>query len=251
MVEGLDIFKEYFKEFTDSYVIIGGASCDYFLSDTGIGYRITKDLDIVILLEVIDEKFNSKLQSFITDGGYSNIRKSTRDKVFYRFNDPKKNEYPKMIELFSRKPSFLNIDKHQHIVPLSVEEEVNSLSAILLNDDYYDMIKGNCVTENNVTFIKKEFIIPLKARAYLDNRKMKESGNKIQENDIVKHKNDIFRIFQILSPETRINLPELAKRDLTNFIKAMENEKVDLKNLGIKNEKKTDILNMISRIYGL
>lgn len=28
MVKGLDIFYDYFKEFTDQYVLIGGAACD-------------------------------------------------------------------------------------------------------------------------------------------------------------------------------------------------------------------------------
>ena len=28
MVKGLDIFYDYFAEFTDQYVLIGGAACD-------------------------------------------------------------------------------------------------------------------------------------------------------------------------------------------------------------------------------
>lgn len=28
MVKGLDIFYDYFEEFTDQYVFIGGAACD-------------------------------------------------------------------------------------------------------------------------------------------------------------------------------------------------------------------------------
>ena len=27
MVKGIDIFREYFKEYTDQYVLIGGAAC--------------------------------------------------------------------------------------------------------------------------------------------------------------------------------------------------------------------------------
>ncbi len=32
MVKGLDIFYNYFSEFTDQYVLIGGAACDLFFS---------------------------------------------------------------------------------------------------------------------------------------------------------------------------------------------------------------------------
>ncbi len=31
MVRGLDIFKEYFEEYSDNYVIIGGTACDIIL----------------------------------------------------------------------------------------------------------------------------------------------------------------------------------------------------------------------------
>jgi hypothetical protein len=28
MVKGIDLFRDYFKDFTDQYVLIGGAACD-------------------------------------------------------------------------------------------------------------------------------------------------------------------------------------------------------------------------------
>lgn len=32
MVKGIEIFKEYFKDYTDEYVLIGGAACDIILT---------------------------------------------------------------------------------------------------------------------------------------------------------------------------------------------------------------------------
>ena len=32
MVKGLDIFEKYFAEFSDQYVLIGGAACDIIFS---------------------------------------------------------------------------------------------------------------------------------------------------------------------------------------------------------------------------
>lgn len=35
MVIGIDKFKEYFKEYPESYIIIGGTACDIILAEAG------------------------------------------------------------------------------------------------------------------------------------------------------------------------------------------------------------------------
>lgn len=50
MVKGIDIFKEYFREYRDNYVLIGGVACDIAMSASGLNFRATKDLDIVLLI---------------------------------------------------------------------------------------------------------------------------------------------------------------------------------------------------------
>jgi predicted nucleotidyltransferase component of viral defense system len=47
MVHGLGKFKEYFHEFTEKYVFIGGTACDLLMNSLGLPFRATKDLDIV------------------------------------------------------------------------------------------------------------------------------------------------------------------------------------------------------------
>ena len=60
---------------------------------------------------------------------------------FYRFTEPQKN-YPCQIELFSRKQDYqLNVE--QGIIPIYIDEDTSSLSAILLNDDFYNFMIGN------------------------------------------------------------------------------------------------------------
>lgn len=48
MVKGLDKFREYFREFTGQYVLIGGAACDISFHDQGENFRATRDLNIVL-----------------------------------------------------------------------------------------------------------------------------------------------------------------------------------------------------------
>ena len=46
MVAGLLKFKEYFKDYADSYVLIGGAACDILFTENEADFRATRDLEI-------------------------------------------------------------------------------------------------------------------------------------------------------------------------------------------------------------
>src|SRR5690606_25080457 len=74
---------------------------------------------------------------FVKAGGYQNQQKSTGGKQVYRFDKPATDGYPFMLELFSRAPDQLGIQEDAHLIPIPAEEEISSLSAILLDDDYY------------------------------------------------------------------------------------------------------------------
>lgn len=36
MVEGLDVFQDHFKDYTDHYILIGGSACDWHLEQRKI-----------------------------------------------------------------------------------------------------------------------------------------------------------------------------------------------------------------------
>ena len=57
MVKGLETFREHFANFTDCYLIIGGTACDLALTEAGLEFRATKDIDVVLCLETIDAEF--------------------------------------------------------------------------------------------------------------------------------------------------------------------------------------------------
>lgn len=46
MVKGINVFRDYFRDYTDQYVLIGGSACDIFLGENDVDFRVTKDLDI-------------------------------------------------------------------------------------------------------------------------------------------------------------------------------------------------------------
>ena len=69
MVGGLRRFTDHFRGFEDSYVLIGGAACDLWLSERGVPFRATKDLDLVLVVEALTPAFFEQFWAFIRDGG--------------------------------------------------------------------------------------------------------------------------------------------------------------------------------------
>lgn len=57
MVRGLDLFRERFRDFPDSYVLIGGTACSLAMEKVGLAFRSTKDLDIVLCVEALTTEF--------------------------------------------------------------------------------------------------------------------------------------------------------------------------------------------------
>ena len=45
MVRGLDVFRDFFADYRDCYVLIGGSACDVYFTDQEIPFRVTHDLD--------------------------------------------------------------------------------------------------------------------------------------------------------------------------------------------------------------
>lgn len=148
MVNGIDIFREHFNHFKEQYTVIGGFACDLLMNDAGLDFRQTVDIDMVLIVEALTTDFAKAFWAFIEAGGYQARQRSNGQPEFYRFVDPTNPAYPKMIELFSRPQSNVVLQPDTHLMPLHIDDEVSSLSAILLNDDYYHfLLDGRTVTD--------------------------------------------------------------------------------------------------------
>lgn len=64
MVYGLEIFKDYFKGYEDQYVLIGGAACDILFEEREATFRKTRDLDMVIIIEMLTSEFGKRFWGF-------------------------------------------------------------------------------------------------------------------------------------------------------------------------------------------
>ncbi len=251
MVKGLDLFREHFREYADRYVLIGGAACDLAMGEAGLDFRATKDLDIVLCVEALDKVFVEAFWTFVRNGKYQLQEKSTGKKQYYRFQTPDTEGYPFMLELFSRIPDALSLADDSHLTPIPTDEDVSSLSAILLSDDYYRFLHTGKKELDGLSFVGPEHLVPLKVRAWLDLSERRSQGETVDSKSIKKHKNDVFRLYQILSPDFDGEVPDSIKDDLREFFSRMEKEEIDFKSLVSGATDLKSVLAGIRRIYDL
>ena len=251
MVRGINSFRDWFRGYEEQYAIIGGTACDLLMAAEGLTFRATKDIDLVLIVEYADAAFGKRFWEYVVTAGYEHKDKSTGNPQFYRFTYPRSHDYPAMIELFTRRQSHIILPEGAKLTPLPINEEISSLSAILLNDDYYDFLKQGRIRVSEVTILDAPYLIPFKAKAWLDLSNRKEAGEMIDSKDIRKHKNDVFRLSELLdqNQEKLSYLPITVKNDVSEFIARMESDEVDLKQLGIRRKTKEEILEQLKQIY--
>ena len=249
MVTGIESFKEWFAEYEDQYVIIGGTACDILMAEEGMNFRATKDMDVVLIVENISAEFGSRFWAYIKAANYAHRKSSTGKVQFYRFTHPCSSQYPAMIELFTRKPDNIALPDDAALTPLPMEEYISSLSAILLDEAYYTLLKLGKHAVDGVMVLDAAYLIPFKAKAWLDLKMRKESGEQIDSKNIRKHKNDVFRLTELLDPFEKISLPLEVLQDMKTFLENIKSEEVQLKQLGITGRSKDEILEELSDIY--
>lgn len=250
MVNGIQVFKAAFKDFTDQFIIIGGAACDSIMSDAGLEFRVTKDLDIVLIIEVIESDFFLIFWDFVEKAGYKNREKIDGKKEFYRFTKPKNDSYPYMIELFSRNLDNISLPDKSILTPIPTEEKVASLSAILLDQDYYDFILSHRILIDGFPYVGAECLIPLKAKAWMDLTDKRKDGKNIHSSDIKKHKNDIVRLSQLLTAGESLTLSLPIKEDMNIFYKRYLSSDISPEQLKVPLEKEK-VFQRINEFYQL
>lgn len=254
MVVGLDTFKAHFKGFEDRYVLIGGTASSIGIAELGGEFRGTRDLDIVLTIESLDEDFSRAIWDFIKLGKYKNLQKSGEGekRIFYRFNKPKDTSYPYMLEFFSRVPDAIEFKETEDSVftPIPLEEELSSLSAILLNDDYYAFIHENKHVLYGLPVVTTNGLIPLKAYAHKNLVAMKDAGKSVKKVDLTKHKKDVFRLHSVLDQRVECLPADDIKSDMRDCFNLIRGEPPNLKDLKLLGDVE-EILQELEEYYKL
>ena len=252
MVTGLDLFKERFAKFTSNYVLIGGAACYIYEDINAQVPRATKDLDIILVVEVLAPEFGREFWNFIRDGEYEQRQRGADKHECFRFLKPKDKRYPKQIELFARDIGVIDIPDDAHLEPIPLGDELSSLSAILMNDCYYHYTIEHSRLEDGLHLANTEALICLKAKAYNDLCARKEQGDDVDSDDIEKHKKDVFRLAPMLTEGARYALPEEMEADMQEFVTRVADELPNenfLHAAGLGAQRVEGLLDVVKRAY--
>jgi hypothetical protein len=223
-VIGLEKFKEYFGDFKENYVIIGGTACSIMLHDAELKPRATKDIDMILIVEKMTPEFGKQFWRFIKDGDYTTRERKRDDSKepvseLFRFIKPKTEGFPIQIELLSKQPDVIEVPADFHLTPIPVGEDVPSLSAILMDEEFYNFALAHTVSEDELHIADSIGLICLKIKAYLN---LSAQEPPAQSSDIKKHMTDIFKLMASGNIPDSIDLSENMKTDILSFIDKME-----------------------------
>ena len=249
MVFGLDLFKAFFAGYENQYVLIGGAACDVLFEYNDLTFRSTKDIDVVLIVEALTPEFGERFWEFIMNGHYSNKSMTSNSPRFYRFEKPIDNTYPRMIELFCR--SDFELKEAKGITPIHFADDVSSLSAILLDKDYYQLLLRGKTIVDNISVLKPECLILFKMKAFLDMRFRHENGEESLTKHIKKHKKDILRLTAELMLTRVEEIPESIMKEINEFVDLLLEEPFDanlLREYGLRND---DVVEKLKTVYSL
>jgi hypothetical protein len=153
-----------------------------------------------------------------------------------------------MIELMSRTDESLGYDDGD-IVPIHMDDSLSSLSAILLNEEYYKLILESRIELDGVIILQPEILIVLKAKAWLDLNERKAKGEHVNSNDIKKHRSDIVRLALTVVTSVSLKLPKSIFADISDFILQFEDSPLNPASMGIKYATSDDVLRIMRNLY--
>jgi hypothetical protein len=125
-----------------------------------------------------------------------------------------------MIELFATPEKSFELFDRQHIIPITTPKEVESLSAILLDEDYFELIQSHVVLKDGINLINESALIPFKAKAYLEIKERKEDSKNWK-----KHRGDIINLaVTFLTEESKVELKGQVRVHFEQFISQLKTE---------------------------
>ena len=247
-MRGIDRFREFFAGHKDEYVLIGGGACNLLFDEVGQSFRATKELDLVLLVETLTAGFGRDFWDFVQEGGCENKQKSGGEPQFYRFSKPKNPAFPAMIELFARTNVDLS-DVESGLMPIHIDDEVSSLSEILLDEEYYRLLVDNRTSAAGIAVLSVEGLIPFKVKAWLDLSARRTDGQNVDEKSIKKHRNDVCRLATLFTGDERPVMSEGVCADMRRFMEAYESDPVDPKALKLTGVSARQVIEVLKVVY--
>lgn len=229
IVNGIEVFREAFAPFADSFIVIGGSACRAVIPEGDIKPRKTTDIDMVLVPQELSAGFIGTFWKFIKEGGYKFASRKNKDGdnryVFYSFVDGK-DGYPDQVELLSKPDESIGTPADHHIEYIDTDEEYSHLSAIILDRNYYDYLMAHFEMVDGIRYASADALVCLKALAYLNLLSDKQAGKKVNADDIKKHRRDVIMAAAYLPGGAQYKVGESIRKMLDDFLIAVEDASV-------------------------
>lgn len=255
LIQGQEKFTDFFSQFPNSYVLIGGVACKLCLAQAGVTSRATKDFDVVLVYDKIaqSQNFSKSFYDFVRKAGYSIDRTRGNDFQHYRFQKAADKSYPEQIELLSRADIILDYMEQSRHMPIPTPADLSNLSAIVLDEDYYSMVQKNYIQINKLNIASPECLVILKAHAWLNNLHEKEQGHHCNTQDITKHKTDTVRLIYAIDPEdSKVEYPPNTAiiNDMLEYFRRISTDRIEVGHI-VKDTTftKSEFLSKIQQIF--
>ncbi len=212
IVQGLTHFSDFFKDYKDDYIIIGGVATALNQRRFGFASKATLDIDLIVLNDQIKSGFVDRMVAYIKNVGYKHCGKYKEEsRILYQFKSPKDKEAPEQIELFTIDDIE---DDELSFIRLEGSEHYYYISAIVFDSDYRELIDQFKLEYNNLSLAAPEVLVALKALAYVNLGKETSSRAK---KDQKKHLQDIKELIGFIE-EDEVKISTKILDNITNVL---------------------------------
>ncbi|MCX7028466.1 MAG: hypothetical protein NT061_13500 [Spirochaetes bacterium] len=97
----------------------------------------------------------------------------------------------------------------------------------MLDDTVYRFILETRRRELGLMVLDHRGLIPFKATAYVDLKAQRARGERIDADDIAKHRNDVLRLSVLLSEDDRVEVPSSLWISLRELLADLETDRPD------------------------
>ena len=226
----LNGFVRHFADFRDQFVVIGGCACHELFADEALPFRVTRDIDFVLIVLSLTDEFYKAFWEYVVAGEYDIYREKPKDEsrpgrqYLYRFLNAKSSAYPEQLEMLTGIRDLPHPEGRviRHFDP---DGGASGLSAIIMDADYYDLIQSHrTASEKGLPTVTADVLLLLKMKAYLNLLKEKQAGRIVRSKDLLKHRNDVYHLATLLDGTFSTALPDAVLADLRSFLSLFASE---------------------------
>src|SRR5690606_24605064 len=116
-----------FAAHQNQFILISGAAATEWFEQAGLGFRATKDLDVVLLLESLDDGFLKTFWAFVREGQYQTRQRSDGSRGYYRFMKPTISDFPSMLNSSRGRPTVSSLLRTRRSFP-SLQRKMHQAS---------------------------------------------------------------------------------------------------------------------------